>query len=100
MHMPEDLRPGDRVFFPGFRDLALGQSTGDIYQRPARFVRKLTYRRELYEFKFDHGGYVEHWDRISTLYALNGIVTPTTYCPRDCTPEQYVNVVKTGRRGG
>lgn len=98
MRKPEDLRPGDLVFFPGFRDLALGQSTGDIYQRPARFTRKLTYHRELYEIKFD-AGYVEHWNRRGLVYALNNHSTPTSYAPYDGTPEQHVLYLERKKNG-
>ena len=102
MILPENLTPGEKVYFTGFRDIALGMATGNVYMRSARFIRVIDYHRTLYEFKFDHGGYIEHWDRFGLLYALNGHAVPTSYGQHDWSPERhvmYLNHKKEKRHG-
>ncbi len=66
MKTPDDLLPGDRVTFTGFRDFT---------KDPDRFCRSATFTRRLrcgYEFRFD-AGYTETWSRQNLMYALNDI---------------------------
>lgn len=99
MRKPEDLKPGERVRFRGFRDMDAARVKGEVPIRTATFVRRLSYKRDLYEFRFD-AGYTEHWREVNLLYALNGIDIPSTYAPGDTTPEKHVMELLTGSRQG
>ena len=98
MILPENLKPGERVYIYGFRDLTMGERTGGTYMRRGRFIRRVPCRAELYEIKFD-AGYVEHWNRQGLVYALNNHSTPTSYAPYDGTPEQHVLYLERKRHG-
>lgn len=94
---PEQLNPGDRVSIYGFRDQATGERTGNTIRRGGVFVRMAPCKREMYEIRFDKG-YTEHWSRDNLVYALNGHMTPTSYCPHNLTPDAHVAELLKGRR--
>lgn len=66
MRTPDDLTPGERVQFTGFRDYVKDKYK---FNRSATFIRRLPCG---YEFKFD-AGYVEHWNYANLIYVLNNV---------------------------
>lgn len=94
---PRHLKPGDRVSIYGFRDAAMGERQGETIRRRGRFTKMIRCRAEVYEIRFDKG-YTEHWSYIALLYALNGHMPPTTYNPRNMTPEEHLLELMRGRK--
>lgn len=99
INKPEDLRPGDRVGFPGFRDQDSARVKGEPLVRMATFTRMPPCRYECYEFLFDKG-YIEHWGRFELTYALNGLEAPRVYAPGDLPLEAHVIELMNGRDHG
>lgn len=97
MRKPEYLKPGERVRFRGFRDMDAARVKGEVPIRTATFVRRLSYKRDLYEFRFD-AGYTEHWTWWNLIYALNGLDTPSVYAPGRVKTKVHILESLTGSR--